>query len=76
MSSSAAEAAASGFLVHRGPGAPGARDRLTVERIPVPVDEHEASAVLPVPARRSVGPEDEVRSGSEAIERPRNEVDD
>jgi hypothetical protein len=28
------------------------------------------------PARRSVGPEDEARSGPEAIERPRTEMDD
>jgi hypothetical protein len=33
-------------------------------------------AAAPTPARRSVGPEDEARSGPEAIERPRTELDD
>jgi uncharacterized protein (DUF1810 family) len=47
----------------------GRRDRLTEEKIPPPRDKHE-------PPRRSVGPEDEVRGGPEATERPRNETDD
>jgi uncharacterized protein (DUF1810 family) len=45
------------------------RDRLIEEKIPSPKDKRE-------PPRRSVGPEDEVRGGAEATERPRNETDD
>jgi uncharacterized protein (DUF1810 family) len=50
----------------------GTRDRLTSDRIPLSMDEHEVAAG----ARRLVGPEDEVRSGPEATERPSNEMDD
>jgi hypothetical protein len=35
-----------------------------------------AASPASAPARRSVGPEDEARSGPEAIERPRTEMDD
>jgi uncharacterized protein (DUF1810 family) len=47
----------------------GRRDRLTEEKLPSPEDKRESP-------RRSVGPEDEVRGGPEATERPRNETDD
>jgi uncharacterized protein (DUF1810 family) len=47
----------------------GRRDRLTKDKLPSPKDEPETP-------RRSVGPEDEVRGGPEATERPRNETDD
>jgi hypothetical protein len=42
------------------------------------LDDTRAATARPTstPARRSVGPEDETRSGPEAIERPRNETDD
>jgi hypothetical protein len=47
----------------------GKRDKLTEEKIPSPKNKGE-------PPRRSVGPEDEVRGGAGATERPRNETDD
>ena len=45
---------------------------------PIALGLEAATAVSPTskPARRSVGPEDEARSGPEAIELPRTEMDD